>query len=383
VSIPIAMLFARNKMHLRSSKATLGAAIVDDILAVVLLSVFFILIKGCVLVVPEGLDVVSHAHSHCSSIVYSLLYMVMAFVVMFIVGYFIIPPVVRLLKHRSQTPLISSVANGIMLLYFAFAELVGHLAGITGAYFAGLFHRMGDKRHAAEKVISPFVNAILLPIFLGSIGLQVDITLLSNYHWLIVFVLLIFAVASKLIACYMATSLSNVYRRKSKYYKWRNVDAYLFGSSMVARGEVGLVISTILSGANVISMQQYVICVVVIVLTTIASPIMLSGGFYWLEKIEARKRVKYRDVTVNLGLFNVIGTYQMFNIIVGYLERSELFKNSTIIFSEGRRIANLEGHNVKIIYSPDEGVIFKGNESKIKNILKLVKKSIVSDLSGV
>ncbi|MFC1842556.1 cation:proton antiporter [Candidatus Dependentiae bacterium] len=380
VSIPIAMLLARNKMHLRSSKATLGAAVIDDILAVILLSVFFILIGSCVLVVPGGFDVSSHAH--CSGIAHSILYMIFAFGAILTVGYFVIPPVVRLLKHKSQTPLISSVANGVMLLYFAFSELVGGLAGITGAYFAGLFHRMGDKRHAAEKVISPFVNAILLPIFLGSIGLQVDVTLLNGYHWIIVFVLLLVSIISKLLACYAATSLSNMYQRKSNH-KWRNVDSYLFGSSMVARGEVGLVISTILIGARVISLQQYVVCVVVIVLTTIMSPIMLSGGFYWLDRIEARKRVKYKDVTVNLGLFGVIGTYQMFNIIVWCLESSEVFKNNTVIFSEGRRIANLEGHNVKIIYSPDEGIILEGNDSKIKKILKLVKNSVLFDLKSV
>ena len=380
VSIPIAMLFAQKKIHLRSSKATLGAAIVDDILAVILLSVFFILIKSCILPAPAGFDV--SMHGHCQGIVQSIVQMFVAFLVLFTMGYFVIPPLVRLLKHKSQTYLISSVANGIMFLYFAFAELVGGLAGITGSYFAGLFHRMGDKRHAAEKVISPFVNAILLPIFLGSIGLQVDITVLSGYHWIIISVLLLVAIFSKLIACYSATLLSNLYRRKSKY-KWRSVESYLFGSSMVARGEVGLVISTILRGAHIITPEQYVICVVVIVLTTIASPVMLSVGFYWLDKVEAEQEVVYKDVTVNLGMFNVIGTYQMFNIIVGRLERSKIFQNSTIIFSEGRRIANLEGHNVKIIYSPDEGIIFKGNEGKIKKILAMVKNSIISDIGNV
>jgi len=380
VSIPIAMLFAQKKIHLRSSKATLGAAIIDDVLAVVLLSVFFILIQSCILVAPAGLDVI--AHTHCQGILQSIINMFVAFILIFTSGYYVIPPLVRLLKYKSQTYLISSVANGIMFLYFAFAELVGGLAGITGSYFAGLFHRMGDKRHAAEKVISPFVNAILLPIFLGSIGLQVDINVLSGYHWVIILVLLFVAILSKLIACYSATLLSNVYRRKSKH-KWRGVDSYLFGSSMVARGEVGLVISTILRGAQIITPEQYVICVVVIVLTTVASPIMLSAGFYWLDKIEAKEEVSYKDVTVNLGLFSVIGTYQMFNIIVGRLERSKIFQNSTIIFSEGRRIANLEGHNVKIIYSPDEGIIFKGNENKIKKILDMVKNSILSDIASV
>lgn len=61
--------------------------------------------------------------------------------------------------------MIASFANGIMLIYFAGAELIGGLAGITGAYFAGLFHRLGDHRHQAEKSISPFVNAVLLPLF--------------------------------------------------------------------------------------------------------------------------------------------------------------------------------------------------------------------------
>ena len=241
---------------------------------------------------------------------------------------------------------------------------------------------MGDTRHAAEKVISPFVNAVLLPIFLGSIGLQVDVTILSVYDWIIIITLLFVAIFSKLVACYAATFLSNVYHRGSKH-KWRIIDSYLFGSSMVARGEVGLVICTILGGAHIITSEQYVVCVVVIVLTTIASPIMLSIGFNKLERMEERRGKKYKDVILNLGLFDVIGTYQMFNIIVGRIERSEQFKNSTVIFSEGHRIANLEGHNVKIIYSPDEGVIFEGNEKKIKAILKIVKSSILSDLNGI
>jgi len=346
----------------------------------VLLSVFFILIESCILQPPAGMDL--HVHGYCASILQSLIHMIVAFVVIFIVGYYVIPPLVRLLKYKSQTHLISSVANGIMLLYFTFAEMVGGLAGITGAYFAGLFHRMGDKRHAAEKVISPFVNAILLPIFLGSIGLQVDVKILDAYHWYIILIILFVAILSKLAACYAATFLSNVYHRGSKH-KWRVVDSYLFGSSMVARGEVGLVISTILGGAHVITSQQYVVCVVAIVLTTIASPIMLSIGFSWLEKIEETRGKKYKDIILNLGLFDVIGTYQMFNIIVGRIERSEQFKNSTVIFSEGHRIANLEGHNVKIIYSPDEGVIFEGNEKKIKDILKIVKNSIYADLRGI
>jgi len=381
VSIPIAYIFSREKMYLRSSKATLGAAIVDDILAVILLSIFFICIQSGVLTASR--NVILENHGHGSSIIKALSYMLVSFAVIFASGYYLIPKLIKVLKEKSQTPIIASMANGIMFTYFAFAEIVGGLAGITGAYFAGLFHRMGDKRHSAEKVISPFVNSILLPIFLGSIGLQVNVQLLTFRQWIIAMFLLFLAVGSKFAGCYFATFLSNLRGKRTKQNRWRLVDSYLFGSSMVARGEVGLVIATILSGKLILTQEQYVLCVVVIVLTTIASPFMLSAGFVWLDRVEKAERVKYKDVTVKIGTFDFIGTFQMFNIIVGMLESSDKFKTPTVIFSEGRRVASLEENNVKVIYMPDEGIDFEGNEKEIKKILKMVKKSVVSEADNI
>lgn len=381
VSIPIAVLFAQHKMHLKSSKATLGAAIIDDILAVLLLSIFFILLKSGVFGNFTGLEV--QGIGNTDGIFYALVSMAVSFAVIFAFGYYIIPPLIRLLKEKSQTPIIASVANGIMFLYFAFAELIGNLSGITGAYFAGLFHKMGaTKRHAAEKVISPFVNAILLPIFLGSIGLQVDIKLLASKQWAIVALLLFVAIASKLGACFLSTFMNNVFGKGGKN-RWRIVDSFLFGSSMVARGEVGLVIATILNGKQLITPEQYVISVVVIVLTTIASPMMLSAGFYWLEIVERAERVRYEDVSVDIGRFDIVGTFQMFNIIIGSLEASPQYKTPTVIFSEGQRIASIEENNVKIVYRPDEGIELKGREKEIKKILKMVKKDIAIDIKHI
>jgi len=375
VSIPVAMLFAQGKMHLQSSKATLGAAIIDDIFAVILLSMFFIALPSGVFGVVKGY--VSPAHS--VSLAEATVYMILSFVVIFFVGYFLIPVFIQKLKKYKSSHLIASAANGTMLLYFAFAELVGGLAGITGAYFAGLFHRMGDDRHQAEKVISPFVNAVLLPLFLGSIGLQIDIKVLDTSEWIMVAVLLVGAVVSKMVACYLAAELSNVSKRR-KSHRWSLLDAYLFGSSMVARGEVGLVISTILRSAKVIDAQQYVVAVVVIILTTIAAPMMLSIGFAYLDRMSTQE--DEHDYELNIGLFEAIGTTQFFNIIVGLIESVGAYK-TTFRFSEGRKIINLEGQNVKIIMSPERGIIFEGNREKIDAILRLVKKSIGSEIDRI
>ncbi len=61
VSIPVAMLVSQKKMHLKSSKATLGAAIIDDVFAVILLSLFFILVQ------QESLGVGTRVRSSAAS----------------------------------------------------------------------------------------------------------------------------------------------------------------------------------------------------------------------------------------------------------------------------------------------------------------------------
>ena len=302
--------------------------------------------------------------------------MILTFLGLAIVGYFFIPPLIRWLKNQHFSHLIAPAAIIIMLLFFGIAELVGGIAGITGAYLAGFFYRMGDTACKAEKVLSPFVNAILLPLFLGSIGLQINVSLLGGHEWGVVVLLLIIAIFSKLIACWLATMLSNISRRKGSH-RWSWLETYLFGSAMVTRGEVGLVIATILYGSQLILPQQYIIAVVVIVLSTIAAPIMLAVGFAQLDivSVEGMDEV----FALNIGMFPTIGTTQMFNIIIGRIEESGMFKTS-IQFSDGRKIVNIEGQDVKIILCPDEGILFKGDHNKIDEILKMVKNAVIFDV---
>lgn len=373
ISIPIAMLFSQNKMHLRSSKAMLGAAIVDDIFAIILLSLFFIFIDMGLF--GETQEVIITGHH--VGLVKALVYLLLTFIILFGAGYYLMRPLMRWLNKKQLTYLVSPLANGGMFLYFAGAELFGGLAGITGAFFAGLFHRMGDARHHAEKTISPFVNAVLLPLFLCSIGLQVDIKLLTAYQWFVVFVLLVVAIFSKLLACWMATGCSNlIYSRWLGRKGWRLLETYLFGASMVARGEVGLVVSTVLNAARIITPEQYVIAVIVIVLTTIASPLMLSVGFAYEEKHPIQELT---PISLNLGLFEVIGTRHLFNIILGRIE-SMMGLKTTVNFSEGRKIVTVRDYDVKIILNPRLGILFEGNKDNVNTIMAMVRDAVQQEL---
>lgn len=368
VSIPVTMLVSLRKMHLKSSKATLGAAIIDDVFSVILLSMFFIAVQSGTF---GGTCTVSHGHG--CSIAESLIYMMVSFAGIFLTGYFCIPKITVWLKEHKSTFLLASFASGAMLFYFAFAELVGGLAGITGAFFAGLFHRIGDDRHQAEKAIAPYVSSFLLPIFLGSIGLQLDISVLSLHQWMTVAILLLVAIVSKLLACYAATGMSNISGRRS-VDRWSLLEGYLFGSSMVARGEVGLVISTILRGSQIITADQYIIAVVVIVLTTIVTPFMLAIGFHKLAQIP-----EPAGYSLSLGLFNVAGTQQMFNVILGQLAAMG-DHNTAIEISEGQKVVNIEDKKVKIFYDPQSGIVFRGDRKKIEEIVTQVRKAMLEEL---
>ncbi len=373
VSIPVAMLVSQRKMHLRMAKATLGAAIIDDIVAVIILSLFTMLLNAGSL----GTKIAQQTHS--GSIISSLVSMLIAFALICAIGYFIVPRFLEWLRKKKIGHLIPPTAVGIMMIYFAFAELFGGLAGITGAYFAGLFNKMGDHRHTAQKALSPFINAILLPLFLGSIGLTVNLKVLTWHQWIIAGILLVTAVLSKMLSCYGATWLSNLLGETKQ--PWSMLESYLFGSAMVARGEVCLVVATILNGARIITPEDYVICVVVIILTTIISPIMLSVGFAQLEK-QKRRDQGTDEFELNIGFFNVTGINQMFNIIINELEEHHEF-GSALQIGEGHRIITLVGFNVRIVLDPSEGIIFKGDPVKIEQIIHIIKDAMANEIGAI
>lgn len=372
VSIPVAMFFSQKKMHLQSSKATLGAAIIDDIFAVILLALFMMGLQTGLF--GNAVDVT--VAQHTSGILDALGYMLFAFVAFGIVGYFGMVPFVNWIRRRERIHLITATATIFMLSYFAFAELIGGLAGITGAYFAGMFHRLADKKHHAVKAISPYVNAILLPIFLGSIGLQINLRLLSWHDWQNVVILTILAVLTKFVGTYLATWFSNLLGGRNKY-RWSILESYIFGAAMVARGEVGLVVATLLKGVGILDFSTYIVSVVVIVLTTIISPMLLMLGFKWLDNHANYDLV--HDYVINVGCFPAIGTMQMFDVILGVVEATKGV-NTTIQLSEGRKVANLEELGVKVIYVPSTGIILEGRRHQIDEILQIVQRKVSEDL---
>ena len=141
---------------------------------------------------------------------------------------------------------------------------------------------------------------------------------------------------------------------------------------MATRGEVALVLSTILKSSNILNTRQYVICVTVVILTAIISPILLSFGFKRQDKLQKRKGERYSVIIKN---FKYISSRYLFDIISSNLEKTHKIK-PIIDLVEGKKVLTVGKQNIEIILDPEIGIQFSGKEEKIRPILDNLKTEL-------
>jgi Kef-type K+ transport system membrane component KefB len=152
------------------------------------------------------------------------------------------------------------------------AEYFFGVTDITGAFMAGLMisNTMSAKHslymnHTFESVSFLYLS----PIFFASIGLQVELEGMTSHIILFAVVLTIVAVLSKLIGCGLGARLC----------KYSNQEAFQIGVGMVSRGEVALIVASKGADLHLISSELFGPIIVVVVITTIITPILLKLAF--------------------------------------------------------------------------------------------------------
>ncbi len=200
------------------SRIILGAAVIDDILAMLLLGVVTAIQGG------GGVNVIG-----------------LALVLVQAVGFVAVIALVGTKVMHRKSALLEAPINPLSPLTLALALCLGlavaasalGLAAIIGAFLAGMVMAESEQRHTLEKQIQP-IMALLVPFFFVVTGAQVNLPelgSLSALGTLVVVVLL--AVVSKLVGCGLgALSLG----RKS---------ALIVGMGMVPRGEVGIIVASL------------------------------------------------------------------------------------------------------------------------------------------
>jgi Kef-type K+ transport system membrane component KefB len=250
VGITMRVLSDMKKTNTEEGKIILGAAVIDDILGLIILSVIAGLVEGG-----------THGSQSLMSIIgLNTLYSVLFLVISIWVGIKYTPLIYKIGKRMKigRTFVVSSFI--FMLILSAIADYIG-LATIVGAFAAGLvFERLEEKEHYEER-IQPVAN-IFVPIFFVVAGLYLDVGALMQPGIIpIVLALTVIAIIGKLIAGWGAIGAG--------------VNKLTIGIGMVPRGEVGLIFASFGLTYGLLQAELYSALVIVVMLTTLIAPPLL------------------------------------------------------------------------------------------------------------
>jgi len=277
IAVTASVLAEMNLLDSKVAKVILGAAVVDDILGMIVLSV------------SAGVSGVSSSvFGFTVDLSVYIVYLIVIATAFIIIGVFIgakyFGKLVTYVEKKATARNIRHTgflaALAITFLYAFISESIG-ISAIVGAFIAGtMFSGVAFKKRLQEG--AGFLSAVFVPIFFISLGLLVDFhELYSALGTLLIFllfgvVLTIVAILSKVIGCGIP----------AKLYKSSSKEAFAIGIGMTPRLEVALVIA--LYGLSLGIIHQYVYSVIVLmgVLTALVTPPLLRMTFKKKEKAE-------------------------------------------------------------------------------------------------
>ena len=252
VSISVETLKELGKLKTHSGNAILGAAIIDDILGIIALTI-----------------VTSLADSSIS----------LGVVLLKIVGFFAFSGVVGFLFYKLYKKWVDDaekelhrhtiVAFVFCLLMAYIAEDVFGVADITGAFIAGLIVSNVRRATYLESKFDTLSYLLLSPVFFASIGLKVVLPEMSAAIVGFAVALTIVAILTKVVGCGLGAKMCG----------YKNYQVKRIGVGMISRGEVALIVASKGDALGLMSPEFLGPVIIVVVITTIVTPILLKIVF--------------------------------------------------------------------------------------------------------
>ena len=261
IAISIQVLSEFGKIKTPEARLIIGAAVVDDILAIAVLSVV-VSITGT----DGGVDNIDPIE-----VITTILKVLAFFAIMLVVAVVVIPKIItpRLWKAKGSVEGIATAS------FFGAAALAGSigLSPIVGAFAVGMALSTTKVFEKIENYIGK-IGLIFAPLFFAIIGAQVDLRAVDLNILMLSGVVIVIAIATKLFGCGLPAMLF----LKSKQQGMR------VGIGMISRGEVGLIVAGVGVSTGILTSDVYSTIVIMVAVTTIITPI-------WL-KMEYRKEQK-------------------------------------------------------------------------------------------
>jgi Kef-type K+ transport system membrane component KefB len=255
VSISAQTLMELGVLRSRVGLGLLGAAVFDDVLVVLLLSVMTALF--------------GEASGGLASVGIVVLRMVGYLAVAGAVGLWLLPRIARRVDKLPISQGLVAAAIVLLLLYGWVAEVVGGMAAITGAFLAGLFLARSPLRDRIEAGVSALAYGLFVPIFFINVGLAANIRELAGSSLWLALTLIVIAVISKLLGAGLGARLAG----------FSNLQSLQLGAGMISRGEVGLIVATLGISQGFIGAEIFSAVVGVVIATTLITPPVLRSLF--------------------------------------------------------------------------------------------------------
>lgn len=252
VSITVETLKEMGKLSTRAGNAILGAAIIDDILGIIALTV-----------------VISMADESVN----------IGIVLLKILGFFVFTFVAAVGYHyafKKWTDNSAVKLRRYVVISFVFclvlaycAEVFFGVADITGAFFAGLALSGTKKSEYISKRFDTLSYLLLSPIFFAGIGLKVELPTMNGEIILFTVLLCVVAALTKVIGCGLG----------AKICKYTSKESLQIGVGMISRGEVALIVANKGEAVGLMSDKFFAPVIIMVVFTTVVTPVLLKLVF--------------------------------------------------------------------------------------------------------
>ena len=273
IAISIQVLSEFGKLKAPEARLIIGAAVVDDILAIAVLSVVTSIAGGEGGV--ENIDIME--------VTITILQVLGFFAIMLVASVLIIPKIItpRLWKAKGSVEGIATAS------FFGAAALAGSigLSPIVGAFAVGMALSTTKVFEKVENYIGK-IGLIFAPLFFAIIGAQVDFRQVSWEVLMLSGIIIAVAIATKLFGC----GLPAMMFLKSKAQGMR------VGIGMISRGEVGLIVAGVGVSSGVLAGDVYSTIVIMVAVTTIITPIWLKIEYKKEQKRGGEDQSEVKDI---------------------------------------------------------------------------------------
>ena len=252
VSISVQTLRELGKLKTREGTTILGAAVLDDVLGIIVLSAVLGLTAG-------------GSSGGWGDLFLVIVKIIVFFIIAGLIGYYLLPSLLKVMERLQVSQPLLAFAVIVALLFAYLGELFG-VAGIVGSYLCGLMLSLTPYREELTHKVETFSYPFFVSFFFANIGLTANFREINTDIIWFSILLAIVAILGKVFGGALG----------AKVARFSTSSSFGIGAGMVARGEVGLIVAMIGIERGIISNDLFSAALIVVISSTLVTPPLLK-----------------------------------------------------------------------------------------------------------